>query len=947
MSQAGYTPIQLYYSTTTGNIPSASNLALGEIALNIADAKLFYKTSGGVVQVLAATDVELKVYNNTGSTIAQGAAVYLSGGASGQTPYISLAIATSQAAANVIGLTTAAITTGSTGYVTTVGLSSTFNTSSFTAGDTVYLSAVTAGALTVTAPSAPNYAVRVGFVAYANATGNIFVTKSDFYTSASSLIGTVVTTNGGTGVSSWTAGQIPYYSSGTSLSQLPIGTNGQFLTSSGTAPQWSTVTYVSSFSAGTTGLTPSTTTTGAVTLAGTLIAANGGTGQSSYTVGDILAASTTTALSKVSPGTAGQLLTSAGPSTLPTWTALTSVALTTGTITAAPINGTDIVNKTYADSIASGINYHPSCSYATTAALPANTYNNGTSGVGATLTANANGTLTIDGYTFVSGDVGKRILVKNESTQANNGVYTLTQAGTGGLPYILTRATDFDSSGTGVDQIDAGDFLLIISGLINGNTSWVQQTQLPIIVGTTAIVFVQFAAVQTYTSGTGLTLSSNQFSITNTTVTAASYGAANSVATFTVNQQGQLTAAGSSSIAINGNQITSGTVSTTYGGTGLSSYTAGDTIYYSTGSALSKVSIGTAYQINAVNSGATAPSWQSLSSLIDNAFTASAQGTILYRGASTWTALAPGTSGYVLKTQGASADPLWGAIGGVTSFSAGTTGFSPSSTTAGAVTLSGTLNIANGGSGTTTAQLAMNAFAGAVTSGSYLRGDGTNVVMNTIQVTDVPTLNQNTSGYAASLAGGNATTLLGALPYQSAANTTSLLSPNITTTKNFLTQTGTGAAGAVPAWGTIAAADFGTTLAPQFGSLGVGVAASGTTGEIRGTDNVTAYYVSDIKFKENIKDIPNALETVKAIGGQLFDWKDEYIAERGGEDGYFIRKADFGHIAQKVQEHFPLGVRTKPDGTLAVDYQKMCALAFAAIQELDEKFETLRSKYDA
>ena len=64
--------------------------------------------------------------------------------------------------------------------------------------------------------------------------------------------------------------------------------------------------------------------------------------------------------------------------------------------------------------------------------------------------------------------------------------------------------------------------------------------------------------------------------------------------------------------------------------------------------------------------------------------------------------------------------------------------------------VTGTVAIANGGSGQTTAQLAINAFAGAVTSGSYLRGNGTNVVMNTIQVADVPTLNQNTTGTAAS-----------------------------------------------------------------------------------------------------------------------------------------------------------------------------------------------------
>jgi len=94
-----------------------------------------------------------------------------------------------------------------------------------------------------------------------------------------------------------------------------------------------------------------------------------------------------------------------------------------------------------------------------------------------------------------------------------------------------------------------------------------------------------------------------------------------------------------------------------------------------------------------------------------------------------------------------------GSSGGVTTFSAGTTGFTPSTGTSGAITLAGTLAIANGGSGQTTAQAAINAFAGAVTSGSYLRGNGTNVVMNTIQVADVPTLNQNTTGTAANVTG--------------------------------------------------------------------------------------------------------------------------------------------------------------------------------------------------
>jgi hypothetical protein len=277
-------------------------------------------------------------------------------------------------------------------------------------------------------------------------------------------------------------------------------------------------------------------------------------------------------------------------------TNISSVVLTTGTISTAPTAGNDIVNKTYADSIASGVNFHAACNYATAAALsPANTYNNGSSGVGATLTANSNGTLTVDGYTFVSGDVGKRVLIKNEASGANNGVYTLTQAGTASLPYILTRATDYDTSGAGINEIDAGDLLLVLSGTDNANTSWVQQTPLPITVGTTALVFIEFAAVQTYTAGTGLTLATNQFSITNTG-TAGTYGSASQVPVLTTNAQGQVTSVTNTAIAIAGSAVSgnisgnaanvTGTVAVANGGTDLTSGTSGGVLYFSGTSAL-------------------------------------------------------------------------------------------------------------------------------------------------------------------------------------------------------------------------------------------------------------------------------------------------------------------------------------------------------------------------
>lgn len=276
----------------------------------------------------------------------------------------------------------------------------------------------------------------------------------------------------------------------------------------------------------------------AANVTGTVALANGGTG----------ATNDTNARANLSSAKSGAN------------TDITSVTLTTGTISTAPSSSTDIVNKSYADSIASGVNFHAACNYATTASLSANTYNNGSSGVGATLTAVAVGTLTIDSYTLVIGDVGKRLLIKNEVTTANNGVYTLTQAGTALLPYILTRATDYDTSGAGTNEVDQGDMVLVLAGTTNANTSWVQQTPLPITIGTTFIVFLQFAAIQTYTPGTGLTLTTNQFSITSTG-TAGTYGSSTQVPVFVTNAQGQVTSVTNTAIGTL-NQNTTGSAAT-------------------------------------------------------------------------------------------------------------------------------------------------------------------------------------------------------------------------------------------------------------------------------------------------------------------------------------------------------------------------------------------------
>jgi hypothetical protein len=152
-----------------------------------------------------------------------------------------------------------------------------------------------------------------------------------------------------------------------------------------------------------------------------------------------------------------------------------------------------------------------------------------------------------------------------------------------------------------------------------------------------------------------------------------------------------------------------------------------------------------------------------------------------------------------------------------------------------------------------------------------------------------------------------------------------------------------GGTGATSSAAAATALGLGTASNVQFNSLGVGTAGSATAGEIRATNNVTAFYSSDARLKENVQTIDNALGIVTSIGGKTFDWTQEYIAERGGEDGYFVRKSDFGVIAQDVQAVFPVAVRERGDGTLAVDYEKLVAVAFAAIAELRAEVEALKN----
>jgi hypothetical protein len=126
-------------------------------------------------------------------------------------------------------------------------------------------------------------------------------------------------------------------------------------------------------------------------------------------------------------------------------------------------------------------------------------------------------------------------------------------------------------------------------------------------------------------------------------------------------------------------------------------------------------------------------------------------------------------------------------------------------------------------------------------------------------------------------------------------------------------------------------------------SIGVGTAAAGVSGDIRAAGNITAYYSSDERLKENVVNISNALTKVQSINGVEFDWTDAYITQHGGFDGKFMRKHDVGVIAQQIEAVMPEVVMERSDGYKAVKYEKIIALLIEAIKELKAEVDSLKN----
>lgn len=170
-----------------------------------------------------------------------------------------------------------------------------------------------------------------------------------------------------------------------------------------------------------------------------------------------------------------------------------------------PVDPTDAANKQYVDSVAQGLHIHAPCAAATTAPLATITggtivYNNGTAGVGATLTVSGGTYGTIDGVNIAT--VGTRILVKDQANTAHNGIYVYSNT------TVITRATDFNTP----TEMAGGDFTFVQQGTLYNDTGWVMADPVTT-VGTTAVNFIQFSGAGTYTAGDGLALTGTSFSV--------------------------------------------------------------------------------------------------------------------------------------------------------------------------------------------------------------------------------------------------------------------------------------------------------------------------------------------------------------------------------------------------------------------------------------------------
>ena len=259
-----------------------------------------------------------------------------------------------------------------------------------------------------------------------------------------------------------------------------------------------------------------------------------------------------------------------------------------------PTQAQDAATKAYVDAVKTGLNVKDAVKLGTTAALAASTYANGSSGVGATLTANANGALSIDSVAVSTSD---RVLIKDQADAAQNGIYTVTNTGGAGAAFVLTRATDCDTAA----EMPGGSFVFVEQGTNNADNGFVFTHNGTPTIGTTDLTVAQFSGAGQIDAGAGLTKSGNTLAvqvddssieINSDTLRVKASGITNAMLAGSIDLTAKVT----------------GTLPVANGGTGAASLTANRLLLSNGTSAISVLAAGTAGQVMTSN-GASAPAF--------------------------------------------------------------------------------------------------------------------------------------------------------------------------------------------------------------------------------------------------------------------------------------------------------------------------------------------------
>jgi len=526
--------VTMPFDSITFNTAKDGTVGVGEVEYNDTQGSLIQGLKGGLVTNVIGQQLHQRVNNRTGATLAKGTAVYLSGSQGNRITVAKALGVTDAFSASTFGIVAESILNNQSGYVITEGLITNINTSSLVEDSAVYLSPTVAGGLTSTKPQAPQHTVYIGVCVKSNAgSGELFVkirngqeldelhdvritspvNKASLYYLSSG--GVWRDTTASLLVSDTASMLTNYLQTGVASSTYQTKLNGTgFVKASGTTITYDNSTYltsstgVSTFSAGSTGFTPSSATSGAITLGGTLALTNGGTGATS-------ASAARTALGATVRGANTFLLTDIGAISFLRYNADNTVSQRAADGMRSDLGGTTIGQSMFTLTNPSAVTFPRFNADNTVSALDAETFRTAIgAGTGTGTVTSVTGTLPISVATGTSTPV---ISVANAGVSTTGVVTANTQTfgGTKTFNGVLNASSDLNVTGistlSGGAIIGLGASMTKIAGLNVSNAlgSITVGSGLSLTSGTLTATAANLVNIYLAINGPGITLSSS------------------------------------------------------------------------------------------------------------------------------------------------------------------------------------------------------------------------------------------------------------------------------------------------------------------------------------------------------------------------------------------------------------------------------------------------------